>query len=1049
MYDNKLNDEELVLLTLAGDEIAYEMLVSRYENTVKAAALSVTRNHAFAEDAAQDAFVTAWLKLGCLREPSKFSSWISRIAKNCAINMSSRWRDFVDICEVENTVLCESRDMSPEMNFVDSEEKSEIRRSVERLPEKVRRTIHMYYFEDLSVREIAEKTGVSESTVKWQLHDGRKKLRKDLSAMNENMNDPFVTKVMKKVEELMHWDFKADKKGFEAVYSDVLADVEQLPESDKKQHALSEVLMRGYMWLTEQRTPETLKKVKRAALLGHNEDVMCYVVLMEGYDIYGEAFILNDQLPFLRENGFKKGVTALLWRLAVWYYEDDREKFDKTLKEALLTADKDDIYYGLIKKSLELSKDITDLSDRDKSMLSLDAGAVDLRRNGETVLCKDNLEFSYGRMYSVPTCMIFEKASVCDKLFYCPGLGEGEVYHGAGDKASQLKCVSKNISVTVPAGKFDGCEVWESQSDGMRVQTTYANGVGIIKQETDNGWRTHRYELTKYTVLGGHGLIPLCEGNTWEYTSDFDTDSFEYSYTVNVSYADEAKAVVSQYQKCVRIKYDENSFTDMMSKMRDGYFIDGTVRDVSDAAERVAALAVTPAEKAYAETASATMKTIINTSDNLNPDKTENGIWNFFSLAAPYFSDGKLRYSENDDFFESNFELKASSDYSSPLLYGNIYGIIENAVDCVWDEKWTPGYKETVRFLRYDLPITADIEIEDAGEIKVKAGSFPSCLKLTAVTTGYPEGLGYFGGKKEFYFSPDAGFIKLTVSDRHFVPVVYELTESNFCPESIKNKRVGFFYPGMKKRFELIDATDGLISNCLFLCEYGDSGKLLMFTSRLGTQKIPEKRTNYEDIWIENLEYKLWNEEKHNECRELHRINNLRLILHFINRRYYNIGAPETAAAWSRQRLDIIKSLGGNGKTPSAWLGKECALTFGLGCQLCGCGRNEEGFDKIEEFLSLYENWAKIPDGELLSFGDELVYGKVKYPKGADYFILEDGRRISDYNVSSWDLGYNISTAIYGMTAEHGWEWFDGARNEKRFKELLERAKELSAKLNK
>ena len=169
-----------------------------------------------------------------------------------------------------------------------------------------------------------------------------------------------------------------------------------------------------------------------------------------------------------------------------------------------------------------------------------------------------------------------------------------------------------------------------------------------------------------------------------------------------------------------------------------------------------------------------------------------------------------------------------------------------------------------------------------------------------------------------------------------------------------------------------------------------------------------------------------------------------------MNRRcHYNIGVPEGAAAWSRQRLDIIKSLGGNGKTPSAWLGKECALTFGLGCQLCGCGRNEEGFDKIEEFLSLYENWAKIPDGELLSFGDELVYGKVKYPKGADYFILEDGRRISDYNVSSWDLSYNISTAIYGMTAEHGWEWFDGVRNEKRFKELLERVKELSAKLNK
>ena len=82
-----LSDEVLVMLTLAGEQGAYEVLVNRYQKAVIASAFSVTHHSFLAEDSAQDAFVTAWMKLDTLKEPGKFAAWVCRIAKNCGMNM--------------------------------------------------------------------------------------------------------------------------------------------------------------------------------------------------------------------------------------------------------------------------------------------------------------------------------------------------------------------------------------------------------------------------------------------------------------------------------------------------------------------------------------------------------------------------------------------------------------------------------------------------------------------------------------------------------------------------------------------------------------------------------------------------------------------------------------------------------------------------------------------------------------------------------------------------------------------------------------------------
>lgn len=95
------DDDTLVELTLLGNHEAYETFVLRYEKKVVGTAYKITKNRFSAEDASQDAFVSAWLNLSRLRETEKFCSWVCSIAKNSALNIVKHYKNAVpDICMV-------------------------------------------------------------------------------------------------------------------------------------------------------------------------------------------------------------------------------------------------------------------------------------------------------------------------------------------------------------------------------------------------------------------------------------------------------------------------------------------------------------------------------------------------------------------------------------------------------------------------------------------------------------------------------------------------------------------------------------------------------------------------------------------------------------------------------------------------------------------------------------------------------------------------------------------------------------------------------------
>ena len=149
---------------------AVETLIETYRNNLYVAAFQVCRNAQDAEDVVQDTFIQYWTQNKEFESQEHIRAWLLRVAINKAKNKA---RSFFR----RNAVPLE--DYMQTLTF-DSEESSELFEAVMNLPEPYRIVIHLFYYEDYSVREIGEILKISESNVKVRLSRGRMLLRETL-----------------------------------------------------------------------------------------------------------------------------------------------------------------------------------------------------------------------------------------------------------------------------------------------------------------------------------------------------------------------------------------------------------------------------------------------------------------------------------------------------------------------------------------------------------------------------------------------------------------------------------------------------------------------------------------------------------------------------------------------------------------------------------------------------------------------------------------------------------------------------------------------------
>ena len=148
----------------------YERLAEKYLDCIYRVAVNGCKHHADAEDVVQNTFVKLWERTESFADEEHARKWLIRVAVNeCHSLWRNPWK--------KKTVYLEEMTKEPTFSH---REKSDLYEAVMGLPVKYRQVVHLYYFEEYSVKEIAELVNLSETAVQTRLLRARQKLKEAL-----------------------------------------------------------------------------------------------------------------------------------------------------------------------------------------------------------------------------------------------------------------------------------------------------------------------------------------------------------------------------------------------------------------------------------------------------------------------------------------------------------------------------------------------------------------------------------------------------------------------------------------------------------------------------------------------------------------------------------------------------------------------------------------------------------------------------------------------------------------------------------------------------
>ena len=171
-----MNDPDPRTLARAreGDLGAFEDLVRQYQGDVWRFAYHFTRDRTLADDVTQDAFLRAFRFLGGFRGDSKFSSWLFRIARNCAM----------DQLRARKTTL-ERESRAPLGPTSDPQARVELRAALDAITPEHREPFLLVEVFGLSYQEAADVLGVRVGTIKSRMHRARRVMMDALAVEEE------------------------------------------------------------------------------------------------------------------------------------------------------------------------------------------------------------------------------------------------------------------------------------------------------------------------------------------------------------------------------------------------------------------------------------------------------------------------------------------------------------------------------------------------------------------------------------------------------------------------------------------------------------------------------------------------------------------------------------------------------------------------------------------------------------------------------------------------------------------------------------------------
>jgi RNA polymerase sigma-70 factor (ECF subfamily) len=175
-------DDDLVQAAQSGDNEAFAELCRRHAQLAGQRILGIVRHREDAEDALQETLLRAYANIGRFRQSSKFSTWITAIGINAALSVLRKRKSRQEL-DIEP-----SSPEEPSWDIVDQAPDPERRVAkrqmllllhvqLQALPPKMREVVVSYYGQDYSLKEAADKLGLSVPAVKSRLLRGRRSLR--------------------------------------------------------------------------------------------------------------------------------------------------------------------------------------------------------------------------------------------------------------------------------------------------------------------------------------------------------------------------------------------------------------------------------------------------------------------------------------------------------------------------------------------------------------------------------------------------------------------------------------------------------------------------------------------------------------------------------------------------------------------------------------------------------------------------------------------------------------------------------------------------------
>ena len=169
-----MNTVKLVRKSKKGNNLAFSTLIKSYEKDLYKVAIAMTKNDDDALDCIQEAILQAYISIKDLRQDEYFKTWLIKILINKCNALLKKNKKILnlDVSIAEN-------------DKVEQSDRLELKDSINNLDSDLKIVVILYYYEDMSIKDISESLNIPQGTIKSRLSRARSKLKEMLSIDEE------------------------------------------------------------------------------------------------------------------------------------------------------------------------------------------------------------------------------------------------------------------------------------------------------------------------------------------------------------------------------------------------------------------------------------------------------------------------------------------------------------------------------------------------------------------------------------------------------------------------------------------------------------------------------------------------------------------------------------------------------------------------------------------------------------------------------------------------------------------------------------------------